>query len=276
MNNLKKGVSATEEFLKPKMTFGDTLRFTAYAYAKLLWMRDRGPTEVAGYCVTAIEDPLLVTDFVLIKQKCTCVTFDLDTEDIAEYAERMMDAGIPPWACLNILAHSHPSNCSKPSPTDEKNFKKAFSHPHWAIMLILAEGGATYCRLKINVGPGVVRELKVSVDWSVPFCGSNIKAWDEEYEAKVTKSQYDELKQHVNYLDCEWDEEGNVAYWNDEESLWYYYDPVTEQWSVEGWDDDLYPREVKDGIDTPKRPWVKQVLTWAEKYAHERILTQKG
>ena len=75
-----------KEFITPKMTFSDKLRFSPYAYAKLLWMRDRGNTEVAGYGVTATEDPLFVTDFILVKQECTAASFDFDSEDIVDYA----------------------------------------------------------------------------------------------------------------------------------------------------------------------------------------------
>jgi len=176
------------DLIKPKMTFGSHLRFTPYAWAKLLYMRDRGDTEVAGYGVTGTEDPLLVTDFVLVKQKCTTVTFDLDPEDGVEHAERMMDKGIPPWACMNILIHTHPGDSPSPSGVDEKNFKSAFSHPNWAIMFIIAEGGSCYCRMKVNVGPGSINELKVAVDWSTPFCGSDPNGWEDEYKAKVSKA----------------------------------------------------------------------------------------
>jgi len=176
--------------MKPKTTFGNTLRFTPYAYAKLLWMRDRGDTEVAGYCVTGTEDPLLVTDFVLIKQECTSVTFDLDPEDGVEHTERMMDQGLSPWACNNILAHTHPGNCPNPSSVDEKNFVSAFSHPDWAIMFIIANGGETYCRLKINIGPGVTKQLGVEIDWGTPFAGTNIKSWEAEYIEKVSEKPF--------------------------------------------------------------------------------------
>lgn len=172
------------------MTFGNALRFSAYAYAKLLWMRNRGSTEVAGYCITGTEDPLLVTDFALIKQKCTSVSFDMDPEDLADFGERMVDAGLASWQCLNILAHSHPANCPQPSPTDENNFRNAFSHPHWAVMFIIANGGATYCRLKVNIGPGIIKELPIEIDWSEPFQGSNKEEWEKEYKDKVTEIEF--------------------------------------------------------------------------------------
>lgn len=173
--------------LKPKTSFGTQIRFTPYAWAKLLYMRDKGPTEVAGYGITATEDPLLVTDFVLIKQECTVVSFDLDPEDSVEYMETMMDKGLMPWQYANILIHTHPGDSPSPSGIDETNFNKAFAHPNWAMMFIIAEGGQCYCRLKINVGPGLIKELDVRVDWSKEFNGTDKENWGNEYESKVTE-----------------------------------------------------------------------------------------
>jgi len=179
-----------DEITHPEMTFGKEIRFTPYAYAKLIWMRDRGTTEVAGYGVTATSDPLLVTDFVLIKQKCTIVTFDLDPIDGAEYMERMMDHGLMPWQYSNILIHTHPGNSPNPSEVDETNFVSAFTHPNWAMMFIIAEGGSTYCRLKMNVGPGSVSLLNCVVEYGDPFAGSDEKSWGQEYKEKVSHEKF--------------------------------------------------------------------------------------
>ncbi len=177
----------TEEFMKPKLTFAKELRITPYAWAKLVWLRDRGNTEVAGYATTATDDPLLITDLRLIKQKCTIVTFDLDPNDIAEDVEHTLDAGLMPWMTHNILWHTHPSNNTDPSSVDEKNFEKAFSHPNWAIMLIVGQDGSAYCRLKMNTGPGTVSLLDVVIEYGVEFGGSNPEEWEKEYKAKVSK-----------------------------------------------------------------------------------------
>jgi len=307
------------EFIRPKTTYGDTLRFTAHAYAKLLWMRDRGDTEVAGYCVTGTEDPLLVTDFCLVKQKCTCASFDLDPDDGADFVDKMSDAGFMPWQFQRILAHSHPGTSASPSSTDEKNFKNAFTAPDWAIMLIIAEGGEIYCRLKFNVGPGGTKNLKVSVDFSQGFRGSDPEAWETEYKAKVVEqkfrmtgkesaapsddcsfpvngfedplwwseehdmwtTQQEELDRqiaesgqeysHVDEIDCYWEPSGNVAYWDDKDGVWFFYDPIEEQWYVRDLDGD------DELIITtpPNEHWVTQVVLWANRYADERELAME-
>ncbi len=281
-----------EKLAKPKITFSDTLRFTAYAYGKLIYMRDKGPTEIAGYCVTGTDDPLLVTDFVLIKQECTSVSFDLDPDDLARYQESVIDTKQEIWKSLRILCHTHPPGCSPhPSKEDEDNFKLAFSNPSWAIMLIVAENGTTYCRLKINVGPGVEKLLKVEIDFSHPFGSSDEESWDEEYKEKVSEKTFrmigtegmgldkgdeplwdpdagyeDELlkAQDEQEIDCYWDKDGDVSYWDNDDDVWYSFDPITGKWFASDETENVYE------IQTPNRPWASKVVKWAEKYAHER------
>ena len=47
------------------------LRFSPTAWAKLLFFRDRGETEISGFGVTEPDDLLYVTDFITIKQEAT-------------------------------------------------------------------------------------------------------------------------------------------------------------------------------------------------------------
>lgn len=299
-------MNTTEECLKPKITYADTLRFTAFAYAKLLYFRDRGSTEVAGFCITGTEDPLLVTDFQLIKQKCTGATFELDPNDIVDYMDRMVDTEIMPWACSNILAHTHPPGCSpSPSEIDEENFRKAFTKPSWAIMLIVADGGKAYCRLKINVGPGVEKLLKVEVDFSQSFKASDHEVWDAEYTDKVTEEKFrmtgkegakgmriNDVEQRAfpsyptdddplwkdefdrwaesdldDDLDCQWDDDGRVWYYDEDEEKWYVYDPSDQKWFIHD-EDNHSIAEIK----RPKESWTAEVIMWAKNHIDERNL----
>jgi hypothetical protein len=52
-------------------------------------------------------------------------------------------------------------------------------------MFILAQQGQTYARLRFNVGPGGAIEMPVEVDYSRPFSGSDLDAWEQEYLANV-------------------------------------------------------------------------------------------
>ena len=51
-----------------------TLRFTPWAWAKLLFLRDLGETEVGGFGISAENDLLLIEDIQMVRQRCTSVT----------------------------------------------------------------------------------------------------------------------------------------------------------------------------------------------------------
>lgn len=287
----------TEKFLTPDQSYSDVLRISPFAFAKMVFWRNCGDTEVAAYATTKTRDPLFITDFRLIKQECTGITFDLNTDDLAEDVERTLDDGLCPWQTHNILCHSHPGNSPGPSGTDEANFAKAFSRPDWAIMLIIAQDSSTYCRLKLNVGPGIEKLLKVQVDFSQDFPASDHKAWGKEYQSKVTRKKFrmtgkegttslpdaddplwwdKEHDKHIGFhatqqindeidIDCYWDTVGDVAYWNDNKGKWYSYNPVEQKWYTENLDDNESIIE----IDEPNYPWAKQVIAWAEKHSDE-------
>ena len=54
------------------------LRFSPTAWAKLLFLRDLGPTEVGAFGITRPDDLLLVDEIQLVHQRCTetFVAFD--------------------------------------------------------------------------------------------------------------------------------------------------------------------------------------------------------
>ena len=61
------------------------LRFTAYAWAKLEYLRDLGSTEVGGFGIANAGDPLLITDICLIKQTCSGASVEFDDVDVADF-----------------------------------------------------------------------------------------------------------------------------------------------------------------------------------------------
>lgn len=177
-------------FMVPKLTRGSVLRFSPYAWAKILAMRDFGNTEIGGYGITETDDPLLVTDFRLIKQQCTSVTIEFDKDDGLKFVEDMTDKGLSAWQFQSVFLHTHPGNCPNPSVTDEENFQKNFSLPHMAVFFILAKLGATYCRLRYNVSAGTEVIITSEIDYKIAFPPSDHDAWKKEYEEKVSEVKY--------------------------------------------------------------------------------------
>src|SRR5687768_12031114 len=69
------------------------LRFSPYAWAKLLHLRDAGETEIAGFGIAPHGDLLFVEDVRLVKQCCTWASADLDDQSVADFFEDQVEAG---------------------------------------------------------------------------------------------------------------------------------------------------------------------------------------
>ena len=164
-----------------------TLRFSPYAWSKLLYLRDRGCTEVGGFAVSAADDLLLIEDLHLVRQSCTPVTVRFDDQSVADYFDRQVDAGLVPERFARIWVHTHPGNSAQPTTVDEETFLRCFGTADWALMFILAKGGETFARLQFNTGPGLSVELAVEIDFARAFPAANHDGWSEEYQRCVEK-----------------------------------------------------------------------------------------
>lgn len=161
------------------------LRFSPTAWAKLLYLRDSGDSEVGGFGISASDDLLSVEDVQLVRQVCTGISVAFDDAAVADFFDRQVDLGRRPEHFGRLWLHTHPGNSSDPSGTDEETFARVFGRTEWAIMFILARGGESYARLRFHVGPGGDVDLPVCLDYSRPFAASNHAAWQEEYLANV-------------------------------------------------------------------------------------------
>lgn len=161
------------------------LRFSPTAWAKLLYFRDRGDTEIGGFGITPVDDLLYVEDFKTVTQGVSVVTVAFDDQAVADFFDSQVDAGRQPMQFARIWCHTHPGNSPQPSGTDEETFHRVFNGCQHAIMFILAQDGKTYCRLRFNVGPGGSMILPVEVDYSKPFVASDVAAWEAEYRANI-------------------------------------------------------------------------------------------
>ena len=166
-----------------------TLRFSPTAWAKLLYLRDLGDTEVGGFGVAAEDDLLYVEDFVLVKQSCTPVSVCFEDESVADYFDLQADLGRPPERCARIWLHTHPGRSPQPSTTDEETFSRVFGECEWAVMFIIAEYGETYARLAFHIGPGGSLKIPVEVAFQPPFPASDEEAWDREYQENVVREE---------------------------------------------------------------------------------------
>lgn len=161
------------------------LRFSPYAWAKLLYFRDKGDTEIGGFGITQANDLLLITDFATVKQNVSGVSVSFDDNAVADFFDQQVDLGRKPEQFARIWLHSHPGDSPEPSLTDEQTFKKAFGSCDWAVMFIIAENNKAYARLSFNVGPHPQILIPVEVDYSRDFDASSRQLWEAEYQANI-------------------------------------------------------------------------------------------
>jgi proteasome lid subunit RPN8/RPN11 len=158
-----------------------SLRFSPFAWAKLLYLRDRGETEIGGFGLSAEYDPLLVVDVLPVKQRCSPITVAFNDVAVADLFDTLVDQGIHPQRFGRIWIHTHPGNSPLPSSVDEATFRRVFGRTDWSVMAIVARNDATYARLSFHVGPGGALGIPVRVDYGLPFDGADWAAWDQEY-----------------------------------------------------------------------------------------------
>lgn len=114
------------------------LRFSPTAWAKLLFLREAGETEIGGFGISRRDALLDVNDLVLIPQTTTAVSVEFDDLAVATFFEEQVGHGRQPAEFARIWVHTHPGDCPLPSATDEATFARVFGACDWAVMLILA------------------------------------------------------------------------------------------------------------------------------------------
>jgi hypothetical protein len=193
------------------------LRFSPTAWAKLVFLRDLGETEVGGFAVTSAKDLLLVQDLKLVRQRSSAVSVAFEDEAVADFFDQQVDQGLRPAQFARVWVHTHPGDSAQPSSIDEETFARVFGRSDWAVMFVLAQGGDTHARLWFTVGPGGQMTIPVAVDYGQPFAASDHQGWQQEYLASV--------EPEAAVLAAPWDglptAEGPRAFWGIEEEDWF-------------------------------------------------------
>ncbi|MEZ6093456.1 MAG: hypothetical protein R3C03_04340 [Pirellulaceae bacterium] len=164
------------------------LRFTPSAWAKLLYLRDYGDTEVGGFGICP-NHPLLVEEIKLVKQNCTQTFVSFDDESVADFFEDQVADGLTPEQFARVWIHTHPGASAEPSLTDEETFERVFGKSNWAVMAILACGGESYARIRFKSGLEQGLLLKTEVDFTYPFSASQFEEWESEYFDNVVAEE---------------------------------------------------------------------------------------
>lgn len=234
-------VSPDKDSLRPTnhvRKLPQTLRLSPTAWAKLLYFRDAGESEVGGFGISAAEDLLYIEDVELVGQTCDIASVTFDDQSVADYFDRQVDAGRSVSRVGRIWVHTHPGSCAQPSSKDQETFARVFGNTDWSVMFILARGGQTYARLEFHVGPGGSVLLPVEVDYSHPFPASDHAAWCETYLDNVRLEEWPPVAGHSSHL-----EPSDLAPAADRRELWdeLMEDDLRDSWADDyegGFDDD--------------------------------------
>ncbi|WP_437193251.1 hypothetical protein [Planctomicrobium sp. SH527] len=116
-----------------------------------------------------------------MQQRCTSVTVKFDDTAVAEFFEAQVDQGRRPDQFGRIWIHTHPGDCPRPSAVDRRTFQRCFGRCDWAVMFILARGGATFAELHWQRGGPARLPLQVAVDFARPFPAADFPQWEQEY-----------------------------------------------------------------------------------------------
>lgn len=162
------------------------LHFTPHAWAKLVYLRDLGPTEIGGFGITMPHDPLIVMQIALVKQTCTSVSVRFDDQAVADFFDEQHEQRRHPGQYGKVWIHTHPGTSPKPSRLDEQTFRRVFGSCDWAVMCIISASGRRYARVHVKRCLGRSIRLNVEVDFSLPFAGADFSGWRAEYEKCVT------------------------------------------------------------------------------------------
>lgn len=170
------------------------LVFSPLAWLKLLYFLYAGDTEVGGFGISSIEDPLYVEDFHTVAQTTSAASVEFDDLAVADYFDACVDSGLKPDRFARLWIHTHPGESATPSAVDEETFDRVFGRNDWAVMFILSRTRQTYCRLSFSAGPGGQVSLEVGVDWkgwpqaamqqAIEF-SQRVQGWASEYGQNV-------------------------------------------------------------------------------------------
>ena len=167
------------------------LIFSPYAYAKYIWFRDRGKTEISAMAQSSVEDRFYIEDIHIIKQKSSAALTTFDDDGFAEYMEDMVMDGHSSSNVGRIWLHTHPGFSSTPSMTDEDTFKDKFGLCSWAIMGILSHDDMTVWLSMTSEGQSYYMKMEIDIDWKalIDNVEINKKDFEEEYK-KIEKVVY--------------------------------------------------------------------------------------
>lgn len=167
-----------------------TIMLSPRAMSKLAFWKSVTDNELSGMGICDDpNDPCLITDVELIKQKVSIGSIELDDDAIVDFDARMHKLGLEPRQYMRVWIHTHPGKAFvTPSGTDIDTFEKILGKADWSVMLIVAEEKIA-AHVHVAGFPKLF-ELPVNVDWLVHYDGPDFKGWRAEIKKLVKEKVY--------------------------------------------------------------------------------------
>lgn len=162
------------------------LRFTPYVWSKILHMRNIADTEVAGFGISYDDDPLLISDFALVKQKASKASFDFDDIGLGNFNTDMMLKGLSADHFFRVWIHTHPGGPT-PSSVDYGTLNECFKSAPWTVMFIVGTDNKYTAKLRLQTPTKCEIDIQMKIDYNTRYPGTDEEAWEAELKEKVTK-----------------------------------------------------------------------------------------
>lgn len=150
------------------------VNFTVEAWAKIEYLVKKSKSnEISGFGVGAVDDPLWIQDFHLIKQTVGGASTEINGEALAQHVAMMAQKGIEPYRCMRVWVHSHPFVVGNPTPsaTDQDTILNVLGEADWLVMVIVGsecDPNRTYAELMVRI-PQLDRKIRVKMGVKVPL-----------------------------------------------------------------------------------------------------------
>src|SRR5690606_21586392 len=161
--------------------------FTKYAWNKLLYLRDKGSTEIGGWGLCKDpNDPLLIHDIIVPKQTCSYAAVEFDDVDLDEvWLDLAIEQEMHSYQYSAIWIHTHPGISAHPSQTDEKTFSDIKHCDLFFAMLIVAKDSTYTCRIKMGTTSTLFDTTVVLVNEDAEDYSIYHDEWDKLYDDNI-------------------------------------------------------------------------------------------
>lgn len=140
------------------------LRFTSEAWEELSARRAIGDDRVRGFGITTAVDPLTIEEIRFLPRHE--VTEPFDDAEVLDFYSRAVERELPMDRYARVWVGSRPGRSARPASVDEAIFARLYGAVPWSVLCLVASGGATYARLRYNVGPAGAWKVPVVVNES--------------------------------------------------------------------------------------------------------------